>query len=58
MHSSGKPGEATLLGQEVFLEMIKCKTSWTNVNNDKTSTVMSHLEYLMTQQQRSPMTHE
>ena len=28
------------------------------MNSDKTSTVISHLEYLMTQQHKSPRTHE
>ena len=58
MRSSGRLDEARLLGREAFPEMAKCGIGENNVNSDKTSIVITHLEYLMTQQNISSVTHE
>lgn len=42
--SSRRLGETRLLGQEAFQKMIKCRINEADVNNDKTSTVITPLE--------------
>ncbi len=49
MRSSGRLDETRFLGKEYFYKITKCRIGETNVNSDKTSTVLTHLDYLMTQ---------
>lgn len=51
-------GEAKLLGREAFQKLAKCEIGDANVNNDMASTLITQLEYLMTQKHRSSRTHE
>lgn len=58
MRSSARLDEARLLGQEAFPKKAKCWISKTDVKNDETLNVITHLEFLMTQQHLSSITYE
>jgi len=58
MRILGRLGEARFLGWEAFQKMAKCGIDEIDANNDKTSTVITHLEYLMKRRHRSLRRHE